>query len=80
MKTYKIPAAFDGGKFAARYGLNAFRGDFWVIEDNIFVPDNLPDDPPIFDPPDPPKPGLASRLDAVKNLPDLIQLLKEELH
>lgn len=73
-----MPLLFDGAKFAERYGLKT-PGDFWSDGTLLFVPEGLPDDPPIFEPPDPPKPGLASRLDAVKNLPDLIQLLKEEL-
>jgi len=52
MKTYLIPTLFDGAKFALRYDLNSTR-DFWVSGGYIFVPDNLPDDPPIFEPPDP---------------------------
>ena len=54
MKIYPKPTAFDGAKFAARYGLNAIRGDFWDDGNGfLHVPDGLPDDPPIFDPPDP---------------------------
>jgi hypothetical protein len=52
MKTYPMPANFDGAKFAARYGLNALARDFWCDGLNLHVPDNLPDDPPIFEAPD----------------------------
>ncbi len=51
-KNYPVPAAFDGAKFARRYGLNVMT-DFWISGDRLFVPDGLPDDPPIFEPPDP---------------------------
>jgi len=57
MKTYPAPASFDGAKFAARYGLvlSLSAPAFWIDADNlIHVPDGLPDDPPIFDPPDAP--------------------------
>lgn len=57
MKQYPLPALFDGKKFATRYGLQAEPpADFWVHNNVIFVPDNLPDDPPIFEAPDPPQP------------------------
>ena len=39
--------------------------DFWIAGDYIFVPDNLPDDPPIFEAPDPPAPSLTSRIAAL---------------
>ena len=52
MKIYQIPINFDGAKFADRYGLNPMT-DFWSDGINLHVPDGLPDDPPIFDPPDP---------------------------
>lgn len=57
MKAYTKPATFDGEKFAARYGLDP-QSDFWTEGDFIHVPDNLPDDPPIFEAPD----SLAVRL------------------
>ncbi len=53
MKTYPKPVAFDGAKFAARYGISP-QSDFWITGDLIFVPDNLVDDPPIFEAPDSP--------------------------
>lgn len=53
MKTYPAPANFSGAKLAARYGLNSMK-DFWVSNGLIYVPDGLPDDPPIFEAPDPP--------------------------
>ena len=52
---------FDGGKFAARYSLSSPKGDFWVEvisgQSTLFLADGviLPDNPPIFDPPDPPE-------------------------
>ena len=66
MKVYPISGIpFDGGKFAVRYNLNAFRGDFWVAEGFIHVPDGLPNDPPIFEPPDPPGPTIISQINAL---------------
>ena len=60
MKTYPKPTAFDGAKFAVRYGLSAAPpADFWISGSLIYVPDNLPDDPPIFDPLDPLIPAPA---------------------
>ena len=46
---------FSGAKFAARYGLDSLAGDFWADENFIYIRDgvNLPDDPPIFEAPDP---------------------------
>jgi hypothetical protein len=79
MRSYPMPEEFDGVKFATRYGLDPESGAFWSDGKQLFVPDTLPDDPPIFEPPDPPQPRIALRLEAVKNLSDLIQLLKEEL-
>jgi hypothetical protein len=69
MKVYPKPKDFDGAKFALRYGLSSFRGDYFVdAEGNLHVPDNLPDDPPIFEAPDsrvPPRNVLAE-LDELK--------------
>lgn len=77
MREYHLPlSGFDGAKFSQRYGLASF--DFWVRGNSIFVPDNLPD-PPIFEPPDPPGPSKRARLDGVRTLPELIELLKEVL-
>lgn len=59
-----MPKEFDGAKFAARYKLDA-RGDFWSDGKLLYVPDNLPDDPPIFELPDPPQPSLTSRIQAM---------------
>lgn len=52
MKKYPLPAQFSGTKFAARYGISSLAGDFWSDGVWIYVPDNLPDDPPIFEAPD----------------------------
>jgi len=79
MKRYPMPVPFSGAKFASRYELSSLKGDFWSDGEFLYVPDNLPDDPPIFEAPDPPKPNVKTRLDAVKTLPELIALLKEEL-
>lgn len=54
MKTYPAPASMDGKKFATRYGLSLYPPSFWIdAQGLIHVPDGLPDDPPIFDLPDP---------------------------
>lgn len=56
MATYPKPEQFDGGKFAVRYGLNPRANDFWDDgRGNIVLRDGLilPDDPPIFEAPDP---------------------------
>ena len=49
-----IPSSFDGTKFSARYSLQPH--DFYVIDGLLFLRDSvtIPDDPPIFDPPDSP--------------------------
>lgn len=52
-----MPADFDGAKFALRYGLDPFARPPQFYSDGmglLWVPDGLPDDPPIFDPPDDP--------------------------
>lgn len=54
-------ATFDGAKFATRYALNPTTPDFWMQPLNatqgslhLRAGVTLPDDPPIFDPPDAP--------------------------
>lgn len=79
IKQYPKPKSFDGGKFTARYNLGEF--DFWADKDFIYLRDGLvlPDDPPIFEAPDPPKPdprpALRAKPDAtpvtIKDLKDL---------
>lgn len=55
MKAYPLAGPFDGAKLAARYGLKTTDGSFFIGGDGlIHVPDNLPDDPPVFEAPDPP--------------------------
>ncbi len=54
MKTYPMPKDFSGTKFAARYGLDPLKPDFWSDGKLLYVPNTLPDDPPIFESPDPP--------------------------
>lgn len=79
MKSYPMPVQFDGAKFAARYSLNSLK-DFWSDGQFIYVPDNLPDDPPIFEAPNAPGPTLVSKVQALtvaQNLKDvLLELAK----
>jgi hypothetical protein len=66
MKAYPFnPKMFSGKKFAERYGLDPLN-DFWSDGVLLYVPDNLPDDPPIFEAPDLPKPSVGTRLDGIK--------------
>lgn len=78
MKSYPKPKEFSGSKFALRYGLDPMK-DFWADEKFIYVPDNLPDDPPIFEPPDPPGPTITSRINALSTgvSPQLKEILLE---
>ena len=63
MQTWVKPQDFDGAKFAARYGLSGIDGDFGVTfvdgVEVVYVKDAfihlITDDPPIFEPPDPPQ-------------------------
>jgi hypothetical protein len=57
MAVYTKPEAFDGNKFAERYGLDPLSNDFYddgaghiVVREGITLPD-----PPIFDIPDTPE-------------------------
>ena len=66
MKVYPKPAQFDGHKFELRYGLSAIQGDFYDDgEGFLHVLKTLSDDPPIFEPPDPPRPTIISQIDAL---------------
>src|SRR3990167_1996272 len=50
---YTLPSIWDAKKFATRYGLDSEK-DFYVNgEGDLVVCPALPDDPPIFEPPDP---------------------------
>ena len=54
MKIYDLPLVWDAAKFAMRYGLDAIHGEFYVNgEGKLVVFPTLPDDPPIFEAPDP---------------------------
>lgn len=80
MKTYVTPPTWSGPKFAVRYTLDKY--DFRINGEGLLevIPDfKITDNPPIFDPPDPPGPTKKQRLEAVKTLPELIALLKEIL-
>lgn len=79
MRKVPVIANFDGVKFAARYGLSAMRGEFFIDADGML---NFPDSVianPILETVDPPKPAVATRLDGAKTLPDLIAVLKDVL-
>lgn len=79
MNIYTLPLSWDARKFALRYNLN-FNTDFYVNTNaQLVVFPRLPDDPPIFDVPDPPSIPLAVRLDAVLTVAELIPILKERL-
>ena len=84
-KNYPLPTQFDGGKFAARYKLDPMRGDFSVSDGMLHVVDTVPDDPPIFDPPDlvPQRAldlaDLKTKIDLVATTPAIPQPLKDVL-
>ena len=63
MKIYTLPLSWDARKFAIRYNLNRDQ-DFYVDgEGKLVVFPVLPDDPPIFELPDPPGPTEKELLD-----------------
>jgi len=72
MRTYVLPSVWDAKKFASRYRLNS-QTDFYVGGDGkLVVFPVIPDDPPIFELPDPPidKYGeLKSKLDLAVDPP-----------
>jgi len=56
MTLYDLPDVWSPVKFAVRYGLDS-ELDFYVdAKRKLVVFSVLPDDPPIFEPPDPPEP------------------------
>lgn len=66
MKRVKLPEQFDGGKFAARYGLTPGSSEFYATEEGgknyLYYPDTLPDPDTIgleVCDPLPPKPEAA---------------------
>lgn len=56
------PKTFDGAKFKARYGYT--NDDFWADTEHIYLREGIvcPDNPPIFEPPDPKDPELDVKL------------------
>lgn len=59
MKTFTLPAIWDAAKFATRYALDNNK-DFYIDGNGkLLVFPTLPDDPPIFDLPDPVIPAPA---------------------
>ena len=77
MKSWTVNGPFDGAKFAARYGLNSLAGDFSMNGNVLTVrPDfKVTDDPPIFEPSDPPLPTITSLINAPM-VPPLAPALK----
>jgi len=77
IKQYPKPSEFDGHKFAVRYGLDGLY-DFWADQTTLYLRDGLilPDDPPIFEPPDPPTPTEKELLELrlVKIEADIVSL------
>lgn len=67
MSSWPLIANFDGGKFAARYGLSDFPPDFWASGNRLYVKDSitLPDNPPIFESTDPRVDKLAALKTAI---------------
>jgi hypothetical protein len=56
MKTYDLPSIWSASKLIGRYNLN-FNTDFYIDANGklVVIPDfKITDDPPIFEPPDPP--------------------------
>jgi hypothetical protein len=41
MKSVPVPKHFDGGKFAKKTGLNTLAGDFYIIGDRLYYPEEL---------------------------------------
>lgn len=82
MKTYPLPAQFDGAKFATRYSLTPF--DYFIEDGLLYVPENLPDDPPIFDVPDAveivSRRNVINELDNSKTLRAVILLILDEFN
>ena len=65
MTIHTLPAIWDAKKFATRYSLDLNK-DFYVDSNGMLVVfPALPDNPPIFDAPDPPGPSLTSRIAAL---------------
>ena len=77
MKKYPMPKQFSGSKFAARYNLSAtLPAEFWSDGQFLYVPDSLPDDPPIFEAPDPPIPQGVLKWEA-SEIPGAVRLVAE---
>lgn len=75
MKNYPIPKNFSGTKFKVRYNLG--EDDFWADDRFLYVPENLPDDPPIFEANDLPKTSRRERIRNAKTLDELKEALLE---
>lgn len=74
---WQKPVLFDGSKFKKRYGLT--NDELWEEGGFIVCKKNLPDEPPIFEAPDPKKPPIKDRIDSAKTLNELKEVLKEVL-
>jgi hypothetical protein len=41
MKNVPVPEHFDGGKFAQKTGLDPFSGNYYIIRDRLYYPEEL---------------------------------------
>jgi len=80
IKQWPLPKNFSGRKFAKRYGLknDIVNPDFWADDKYLYILKNLPDDPPIFEANDPPKPPKKERIKNAKTLEELKDVLLED--
>ena len=81
MKIFDTPnTQWDGLKFAARYGYIPLEGKYYVNgEGKLVVPDDFPDEVPIFEAPDapkPPKPTVDELIARIELLESDVTLLK----
>ena len=65
MKIFTPPVVWSSPKFAARYGLD-YHTDYYLDgEGKLRVFIDIPDDPPIFEAPDPPLPTITSLINQI---------------
>lgn len=65
MTEHTLPISWSVNKFASRYGLHDDGSDFYINgAGKLVVFPTLPDDPPIFEAPDPPPPTITSLINA----------------
>ena len=78
MAVFSLPPVWDSLKFAARYKLDPFKDYYVDGNGELVVAVDLPDNPPIFDLPDPPGKSFAERIDEATTLEELKTVLKGE--